>query len=509
MALSSTNCYPMTVVKFDNWNSVQDGLTKTEGATQAIEVREKNFRIIDVKDIIKNLGQVGRLLPLAYAGSQGFQCSNDILATMSNFQALISKTDVTTSAFLTASLHSLKFHYWALRSTENKKWEVALSHISKCAENAIIMAKKSHELAQEVGNLCKVSQKALLSACNDKNIEIEQKRRVEETISKLQAQEESLKARTAALKEAINEEQQSEDAALSDAKQARNRALFVSIISAVTQPVTSIVKLFAGEDKKLKGITDALNQVIEAKKQSESDLEKTQTELASKQAKAKTASDPEKGQLEVEIAELQAKITSKQTMTQKQEAELRGLSDQLKDHAQLAEARAAEAATQRRKLRGEQITALGDLAESVNRLNTLNSDKNELSKAITSLEIVVQTLGKIKTTFEDTYVFWMGVRNQCKQLNNVKDMKDLLDGSLEEEFVEELKQSGLNCFALSSMIHKADIGMQEVKRISDHGMSNLPVGNEAARLVTDLSTSLGIQFKQEKEALEQANAAEI
>lgn len=162
--------------------------------------------------------------------------------------------------------------------------------------------------------------------------------------------------------------------------------------------------------------------------------------------------------------------------------------------AKLSEdARAREAASlkQRRELQEKERENNAILAEAVERLKNSGMEENELIKAITSLEITVNTMGKVKTVFLNAKQFWVGVKKHCEALTDTAEAQSYGDPdvfeSLKDEFLDEIKKSGLGWMALGKVNRQAAVAMKTVDADVDKVMCELPNKEEADKLIQELS----------------------
>ena len=127
--------------------------------------------------------------------------------------------------------------------------------------------------------------------------------------------------------------------------------------------------------------------------------------------------------------------------------------------------------------------ANGEIAKLGEVLKGLKGQDSDLTASIASLELVVKALAKVKTTFEQTRQFWLGVEKHCKDLTNVSLMKELSEPDMKDFFIEELKKSGLSWLTLGKINYSAQLSISDVDKTTDNILSNLPTKKEAIELV--------------------------
>ncbi|KAN0008724.1 hypothetical protein ACTFIU_009453 [Dictyostelium citrinum] len=111
-----------------------------------------------------------------------------------------------------------------------------------------------------------------------------------------------------------------------------------------------------------------------------------------------------------------------------------------------------------------------DLAQNVVQLKNLTVEKNYLEVSIKSLEITIKTMA------------------QCDALSDISNIQDLaeiykLGDWFQIDFLNQIKQSGLNWLSLAQINFVASNTITGVKKNFDDIMSNLPNKSEAEAIV--------------------------
>merc|ERR1712080_71407 len=170
--------------------------------------------------------------------------------------------------------------------------------------------------------------------------------------------------------------------------------------------------------------------------------------------------------------------------------------------SQEAREREAEARKTRRKLQEQERDNNAVIAEAVEKLKNSKFEDNELEKAINSLEITVNSMGKIKTVFLNAKQFWVGVQKHCEELKDTDILESFADDDTKAEFLDEIKTSGLGWMALGKVNLEAAIAMKSVDKNIDDIMCNLPNKKEADEMIQNLSTELLTSLKSENEQIQ-------
>ncbi|KAM9940812.1 hypothetical protein ACTFIT_007327 [Dictyostelium discoideum] len=97
-------------------------------------------------------------------------------------------------------------------------------------------------------------------------------------------------------------------------------------------------------------------------------------------------------------------------------------------------------------------------------------------------------MGRVRTNFENTRLFWLQVKAQCDSLSDIGNIKDLaeiaeLSVIYQTDFTNQTKSSGLNWLALAQINFVASNTITGVKKNFDEVMSNLPGKAEAEAIV--------------------------
>jgi len=182
------------------------------------------------------------------------------------------------------------------------------------------------------------------------------------------------------------------------------------------------------------------------------------------------ALDAPKGKTDEEEEERKAKISRKKELVEEKKSNLEGLKKELKElaavqekYAETLEAKEAKATEVKRALNREKRELAGQIAEALSGLTNKSAKKSEVEKTIELLESVVQTMGMVKTSFEQARLFWKAIVIHCTRLVGMKnnfeimtktvtrhmDEVDALGGSAEEEeekLVKLLKQKKLDAY---------------------------------------------------------------
>ncbi len=483
---------------------------------QKVTELEKSFYTINIEQTMGYLSQVGGLLQLAYAGTKGHKSCVKVTGILSDYQALIKNSQIANRKFVLGCLTSVKNHQSALNMAEKKKYESAISYLVECGNQAAEMAELADKLINESQALCSMSKEALLLAVEDENTSTDQRERITKEIHDLQAKEAALKSKTMDLARQVEEEKIKEKALCTKAEKAQAQAFAIGMVSAVMKPLGqiagSILPIVTPITSTAGFIGTQIIQALTQAQSTESRLDKELTELKS-QIKKKSdliAEEKLKGEkgdvaliasLEKEEKDLNTKLDALLNSSQAAKAALKEVQEEFQKNADNFHSLEQKAAERRVEAQKAQMEANAQLAESIERLKGFNVEKNDLNKSIASLEIAVKTLGKIKTVFENTRVFWNEVEMQCKTLSDISTMKILLKEEEHQEFSKNLLESAWSWIVLGKINYSALQSIGLVQEKVDVIMSNLPNAEEKKQLIEVKSDLLLLQIKGENDLL--------
>ena len=185
------------------------------------------------------------------------------------------------------------------------------------------------------------------------------------------------------------------------------------------------------------------------------------------------------------------------------------VSNEANKQAGEARERESKASELKRELQAEERNVNADLAESLTKLQNSVIEKNELDKAIISLEITINTLGKVKTVFLNAKQFWVSVKTHCASLTSNKGAAAYADPavfkSCKEEFVEEIKKSGYDWLTLGKINRQAALAIRVVDKNIDGIMNDLPDKKKAEKLVNELTKTILGDIRKEQCMIEDVN----
>jgi hypothetical protein len=497
-------------------------LSRQPGIENKIAAIENRYdTTINIESAMRDLDRVGSFLQLAYAGAKGHPCSTSILRITSGYQDLIKESRLTSGSFVSRCLEALRYHQMALTLVERGRLEKATDFISRTGELAKTMSEASEGLVGLSSQLKEDAVQALI-ATNTEQAHSEQTFNAhQQRIAELQAEEASLTSQTENLSALIDDLKVREDQVRKDAQSTRNSVLAVSIISSVMAPVgvlaekaLQVFSLFpipkrrveAGAEEKSEAAI-AVESTIASGASVRKSLAEVQKILAIKNKALELEEDLDKKRdLELEIAGIKAEeqsLLSQNEGIQKAQQAIKGA---LEAQAYAFQEQENAIAKQLASYQKDRITSNASLARAVSQLGSMRVEEGSLEQAVISLDVAVRTLGKIKTVFANTHIFWKNIQKECNRLADLTDIEMVNEPGLEDMFQEAIKESGWAWVALGRMSHKAQCKISAVDSQLDHLMSHLPTRNQASEIVQQLSEQMSRDLQEELEALEAEEA---
>ena len=164
---------------------------------------------------------------------------------------------------------------------------------------------------------------------------------------------------------------------------------------------------------------------------------------------------------------------------------------------------AGEKAYEFRKL---QAKATGELAKVVITLAATQVSKDTVKKTIASLEVVLAVLGRIKTAFSNTKMFWEGVQKHCLSLSsgasNAEGNLEFIDiPNFQDDLMLAVESTALGWMALAHINYRAYNAMQLAGASVDDAMNNIPGASECDTIVNQLAPEILSQITAESTAI--------
>ncbi|EGC34363.1 hypothetical protein DICPUDRAFT_92233 [Dictyostelium purpureum] len=520
----------------ENWDDIKVAVKENKTVETIVESNLKTYVTINVSEAMKQLATVGDLLKIANAASKGFPSSVPIIEILGSYQTMINDTVNTTSTFVMNCIDCIKFYKFALKFSEKNKLAKSIEIIGRAAEKAKEMALKSEELVKKAENLVKLSMDALKTATSDHVKSVDELKANEKKQAELNAAAEGLKSEIESLKGQIDEMKELADKAGKEAAEDRKMSYIVRIIGAVAEPLSQLagpmiaaysgapptgaikklVNGVKGDDTKEDPKDDAATKVTKKQKKLKKEKKEKEEELEKKEEEEKKLETKEKDGTITEDEKKKKKLLKEQIDDIKGAIEKLGtnianvsneIATEMKENAAKSQDREMEYRKLKNSYQDLQRTANATLAKNLKELQNLSKEENHLEVSIKSLEIVINTMGKVKTVFENTRLFWLQVEDHCKRLSKIsaiQDMKELAEEDPDElvDFQNEIKKSGMSWLALAFVNQTAATAIISIKGNFDEVMKNLPTRDEAKKIVQECTAQLEAELEKENKIID-------
>ena len=135
------------------------------------------------------------------------------------------------------------------------------------------------------------------------------------------------------------------------------------------------------------------------------------------------------------------------------------------------------------ELEKEEREAYAEIAKSGVLLMGLKTEGNDLSASMVALDLANKALGRIRTTFECTRMFWQNIEIHCKNLSNIEILKEFNCSKFKDQLIDELQYNTLSWLALGKINYLTQQAIIEVSQKSNTIMNNLPTKDEALKIL--------------------------
>jgi chromosome segregation ATPase len=392
---------------------------------------------------------------------------------------------------------------------QNSKFDSAIESLSDCAEEAAKMAELSQKLFNQSLDLYNKSQQASLSTTEDEVFSKALKDKIQIQRNDISAQKAFLESKRNDLTEQLRVESEKEQAAAAKADKVHQRAFIIGILSTLMKPITQIGDVFkifnpqnyrqaSSSSKNAIHIdTEKLEKLSAELTAVKQNLEKKKEQLSQEESKGEKSDKKVIADLKKEIKELDVEMKEIDKLAESVQSSLQNIQISLDDQASKFVAQEENAAARRSAVQKERMGANAELAKSIERLNQLNEEDDDIGKALTSLEIAITTLGKIAAIFDNACLFWQRVEIQCKQLANLKKITRLAKDQDAERFTEKVLENAWDWLVLGKINVMANIAIKDAyQKVSDN-MSKLPTKAETKKIIAEATKNLSEGIKNE------------
>jgi len=441
----------------------------------------------------------------------------------------------------------------------------AMEALAACSTVAGEMKDFCNGLIEDCNGLIKQSKDSLLAANNDSNAATAERKKIEDRIINLTAMQAELETKQCQYNLAIKKYDKDQEKLDKKAEKAMYLELAATITAGICQAAGSIgsaaVAVYGGpqaqiaktastlvrsstDDSPKKAgakvvetavtsdeIAQKVLEQVEKKSRNKASIEANKKQL--KESKEELDKEKKKVErlkssgdtsgklniaeskvkfLEAQIKELNDKSKNLEEAGKKIEEAGKALSNSMEKVSDKA-AKQAESFSQRAQDAGDkayefrklEAQVSGELKKVVITLAATKTSKNTIEKTLASLEVVLAVLGKIKTAFSNTKVFWEGVQAHCATLASGASKAESFKKTIKikvrrEKLMLTVKGTALSWMALAHINYRAHNAMKLAGAKVDEAMSNIPGADECEAIVDKLSPQILKQIKAEEAA---------
>ncbi|KAN0047889.1 hypothetical protein ACTA71_002277 [Dictyostelium dimigraforme] len=476
----------------------------------ATEVNDflKLYAAISVTEAMESLSIVGDLLKLSNAASDGLPCSGPIIDILSDYQSLIATSLNACICFADQSKESVNHYYTALKFAEKDTLK-AMGVLGLTAKKAQQMSNQSKILIDLSTQLVNKSTVALGKAVIGKSSVVEQLKEAQKRENDIEGQVSVLKTEIDELKKQVDEFNR----LIKKEKASRNggAAFVFQIISSITTPIVQmaspIIKNATGVDI-VEEVSNFIELVLDpTKKETKSDtgflkenkmnLEKQtqekELELKKKEEEIENLNSQPFSEKNKQLKENLLKEINE--IKQQLERNKKSLEGTMKDISIQAEKRKSatidkEATYIKLKSEYQDLKRNSDiaLAQNIHQLKSLSVENDSLEVSYKTLEIIVRTLGRIRTAFVNANLFWTEVQERCNYFSDLGMMEMLAgwsesDDEIKNQFILLIKSTGIRWLAFAKINNQAFKEIKKVHTKFGNIMSNLPKKSEVKEII--------------------------
>jgi septal ring factor EnvC (AmiA/AmiB activator) len=510
-----------TIVKgdevFDFIKTVPDDMTNiTVQIKQSKALSENNDAVarrlqsgeverFSVEKIGTDLMNAASLLNVARLACRSHPCAYIVVDSLSKYQVLIRETNITLDEVVSNCVMSLILHKKALAAVLDNDLSSAVKGLevaNELATKSLVVVKLRKEESQA---LALYVQDAIKGVSMDESKLSQDKSEVAKQRDDFQAKQSKYKAQKEQLNKLI-EERKSQEKELYDQMQSMsNKMLALGIVKAFAEPLTkaalasinpagaAVAEL--GTFAQVAGnFAGAINQQLKTEEENLNKVKKQVAEnkaaIAQKEGKLKNAQpdsdeykklESELDQLKIEKAGLDDELQNTTTTFGTLKEEMGKQQDSLQKMMDGHQENLKKCQDSRYQLEKDQIQILGDLEETLTRIESCKVQENSLDLALDCLHAATVTLARVSNIFDNFIRFWALQINLFEQILIIAKTND---SCTTEKVLTKMKESFLRWLALAGINYVAKVQISGVINKIHDIQSKIPdikAGHELAK----------------------------
>eukprot|EP00929_Paragymnodinium_shiwhaense_P023898 TRINITY_DN14853_c0_g1_i1.p1 TRINITY_DN14853_c0_g1~~TRINITY_DN14853_c0_g1_i1.p1 ORF type:complete len:559 (-),score=118.48 TRINITY_DN14853_c0_g1_i1:164-1693(-) len=499
---------------------------KTVGnQSEAVQVMvATSYPDVNIERTFGQLIECGKLLRLALTAARSSPCSDPVLHTLMEYKQLLKMSDVASYGFVLNCVSGLRFHKVMKTMFDKGHPDTALKALGKCGELAREMTVHTQTLIDAVASVTSLAERAMFAAQQDVVTNAADKERIEREVQDAKAERKRVETLIEHLEADILECQEEEMKFARDAAEWRDRKRFYDSVGEALYTVRGVadranpLNWLRSEDK---GQTPAPSDVGPNAEDAENDLREAENdERHTKATAAKLKEELKMLRASDKANTVDGKELIKQKAEELEEVESKrpGIRARLAQRAARAAAAAASleekkksATRKRQELHQSQMQQNSSLVLTISKISGCTHEISFAEQCAITLQLTVQTLGKITTAFKNVKMFWIKVASQCQKLSinqeAILEAWDMVDEDEKEicgyeEIEPHFLDSAMGWAALGSISIRANETITEAVKVIDELMTALPDGNASVTEIKRLADSLNSSLQAEQEALQ-------
>lgn len=393
-------------VSFSVSTDIQVALSNKDVGAEVTKL-QNDYYTLNVADAMQKLSKIGQLLRVAYAASNGHRVNSVVVEILCDYQRLVKDSFLATGSFVNVSIAALKNHGYASKFAAKGDVDKTVKYLTKCGDLASSMISICDNLINASNHLCDLSAKAIKDAADQLAAEVAEEKTIksridnaEAKIARNQTEVDSLKIRLKELNDDILEARKTES-------EESKRKFILALVGAVSGAVKNVSENSVEVAKVVipAVIPLATGPVGAAALATNAVVGHVSQKLAAKAVDdtVKAVGKPEAQPEAQPEAKPDSKSDGKSPATASSE-------DIKRAEVKTSTSTVLELQRVKQRLYELELEANASLAENLCLLQNLNIEKNTLEAAITALDATKMVMGKVKTIFENTRLFWNGVK---------------------------------------------------------------------------------------------------
>lgn len=482
--MASNQSPVLSIRKFANYERDIAPVFKNAAVAETANDYEKEFEPIDVGLCLQKLVTVSDLLAIAYAGSKGVKCNSQVVKLLADYQTFCTDSHLASCEFLNASMKALQYTSMGFKWANDHQPDKAIQALSMTTRVADTMTGIASELVTKSEQMCALASDALVAACQDNGVAAETKTEIAAMITKHEVQKAELESTTQSLKNHLETAKSDVSEASRKADSARTMETVLTIVRTFATGLTTAAKYSNGASVLATFIHSMNEPETPESKDETADADLAFAHNKGDLARVNLTSEHDENsekELKAQIALLATEIKS---MEKTHKESIDAVRHEMTKKAESAAEREAHSRADRFRLQELDRKRNAELRGAIRKLSDMRDNRDSIGHALASLDIAIKAIGQVKTVFENTKSYWIGIKRHCEDLVEIESFE--LDKISEKMLSDDITTSWYSWLTLCKINDAAVRVMKEVTVKVDNTMSDLPTTEEAQELLSAL-----------------------